>query len=75
MDLFDQLSSQPHNLLPAAGYAGYYGRIISGHVANNWLAELDEKITWQQDEVMVRGQLRTTRRQMAWYGGERYQYR
>jgi len=75
MDLFDQLSSQPHNLLPADGYAGYYGAIFSHNEAEKWLRQLDSGVAWQQDQVMVRGQLRTTRRQVAWYADQPYQYR
>jgi alkylated DNA repair dioxygenase AlkB len=70
MDLF----SNNHNLLPYDGEALYYGHILSLEQAGHYYNALMHTIAWQHDEAIIYGKHFITKRKVAWYGNERYNY-
>lgn len=74
MDLFDNLNSQPRNLLAKDGVVNYYERIISSLDSYHYLERLLNNVLWRNDEVVIYGKRITTKRKMAWYGDKPYQY-
>lgn len=69
IDLFTAYGS---NLLPGNGEVNYYGPVLPD--ADHYLQALLHTIPWQNDQVFVAGELRSTKRKVAWYGNERYRY-
>lgn len=71
MDLF----RSPHdNLLPYDGTVHYHGIILSPQEAGAYLDYLLHQIPWEHDEALIFGKLLTTKRKVAWYGDECYEY-
>ena len=62
------------NLLTADGEAYYFGKILSEVEAEDFFKKLFHEIEWRQDEVMIFGKKITTKRKMAWYGEEKFDY-
>lgn len=73
MDLFSQ-SNELINLLPEGGTVNYYGCIYSRMVADQLYKELLENIEWKNDEAIIFGKLITTKRKVAWYALEPFEY-
>lgn len=74
MDLFDSAIDPSLNLLPVDGVVNYYGPFMPELEADIYLQALLDKIAWQHDEALIRGQRITTRRQVAWYGDAAFDY-
>jgi alkylated DNA repair dioxygenase AlkB len=74
MDLFDELIDPSENLLPEDGQVYYHGRVFSYAQADMALAELLHNVAWANDEALIYGKLITTRRKVAWYGDQPFQY-
>ena len=74
MDLFNPEPDQNTNLLPKDGTVNYYGTLMTQTKANEYLAELLENITWQNDQAIIFGKLIITKRKVAWYGDTNYNY-
>jgi alkylated DNA repair dioxygenase AlkB len=74
MDLFNNGPLESTNLLPKDGTVNYYGVIMSQERANTYLEELLHTISWQNDEAIIFGKRILTKRKVAWYGDEEYQY-
>ncbi|ADY50962.1 DNA-N1-methyladenine dioxygenase [Pseudopedobacter saltans DSM 12145] len=73
MNLFEETSSEK-NLLPYDGEVYYYGKIMGNQQANLYLKTLLETIDWKHDEAIIFGKHITTKRMVAWYGDEPYEY-
>lgn len=71
MDLF---RSPEDNLLPYDGTVQYHGIIMSPQEAEIYLNYLLHQIPWEHDEALIFGKLLTTKRKVAWYGNEPYEY-
>src|SRR5690554_5970527 len=71
MDLF---RSPEDNLLPYDGTVHYHGLILSSQEAVIYLDYLLHQIPWEHDEALIFGKLLTTKRKVAWYGDEPYEY-
>jgi len=73
MNLFND---QPNlnNLLPYNGEVLYYGKIFSNHKASEYLESLLNKIEWKHDEAVIFGKHIVTKRMVAWYGDNEYEY-
>lgn len=71
MDLFRRPED---NLLPYDGTVHYYGAIFSAQEAGIYLNYLLHQIPWEHDEALIFGKLLTTKRKVAWYGDEPYEY-
>lgn len=71
MDLF---SDSKTNLLPFDGEAYYYGNVLSFSDAARYLALLLETIKWRNDELIFFGKKVVTKRKVAWYADEPFEY-
>jgi alkylated DNA repair dioxygenase AlkB len=71
MDLFINKTT---NLLPYGGTVNYYGKIMPVVHADRWLARLLDQIEWKNDEAIIFGRRIITKRKVAWYGDEHFEY-
>jgi len=74
MDLFRQRIEQPENLLPKNGIAKYYGILIPLHLADNYFKRLLNSIEWKNDEAVIYGKHIVTKRKVAWYADQPFEY-
>ena len=74
MDLFNSEPSQNTNLLPHGGTVNYYGKIMSQQQANDFYINLLENIQWKNDEAVIFGKHILTKRKVAWYGDQPFEY-
>ncbi|WP_435264342.1 alpha-ketoglutarate-dependent dioxygenase AlkB family protein [Tenacibaculum sp. nBUS_03] len=74
MDLFSQFDEQPKNLLPKEGTVLYYGLVISKVKADWYYKHLLEAIEWRNDEAIIFGKRVVTKRKVAWYATEPFEY-
>ena len=74
MNLFNTSSPQETNLLPYDGTVNYYGNILSKKDADYYLEELLNTIEWKNDEAIIFGKLITTKRKVAWYAEQPFEY-
>jgi len=74
MDLFDQQADYPDNLLPHDGEVNYLGQVLSVKDADAYLSSLLSEIRWQHDRAVIFGKQITTRRKVAWYADEAFEY-
>lgn len=72
MDLFNNRTTV--NLLPFDGVVNYYGQVFSRAEAKHYLEVLLDTIDWKNDEVIIFGRHIITKRKVAWYGDNDYQY-
>jgi alkylated DNA repair dioxygenase AlkB len=72
MDLFNQDSKQ--NILPYDGITEYYGKILSEKQCHDYYRSLLNDIQWKQDEAIIFGKLIKTKRKVAWYGDQPFNY-
>ena len=73
MNLFTPQSPE-NNLLPYDGTVNYYGTVFSQEEANYYLDELLTNIEWKNDEAVIFGKLITTKRKVAWYAEQPFEY-
>ncbi len=74
MDLFNTVPDEALNLLPHGGIVNYYGQIWSHHEANRYLDNLLNNIDWKNDEAVLFGKRIITKRKVAWYGDQDFDY-
>lgn len=74
MDLFNTEIFELINLLPKDGCVNYYGTVFSIMEANLYYDSLLNSIDWKNDEAVIFGKLIQTKRKVAWYGDEEYEY-
>lgn len=74
MHLFDFPSDPTQNLLPKDGEVNYHGKVLTAEVANHFLQALLETIDWQHDEIILFGKKIVTKRKVAWYGEQEFEY-
>jgi alkylated DNA repair dioxygenase AlkB len=74
MDLFNNQPSETSNLLPKDGTVHYYGRLMPSQKANEYMDLLLETTEWKNDEVVIFGKHITTKRKVAWYGDQPFEY-
>lgn len=74
MDLFSQFDDAPKNLLPKDGTANYYGIVLSKELADHYYGALLNSIEWRNDEAIIFGKRMVTKRKVAWYAEEPFQY-
>lgn len=75
MKLFNDNINQSLNLLPKNGIVNYYGKIFPEDLADAIFFTLKEKLDWKNDEAIVYGKHHVTKRKVAWYGTEQFQYK
>lgn len=74
MDLFENEAGQLRNRLPRDGCVTYYGPIMSSSDANQYFDTLLTSIDWKNDEAVILGKHIVTKRKVAWYGDEPFDY-
>jgi alkylated DNA repair dioxygenase AlkB len=74
MELFDEIRDPSENLLPYDGIVNYYGRIMPAQKAEYYYQRLMETIDWVNDVAIIFGKRIETKRKVAWYGDEPFEY-
>lgn len=74
MDLFSPDIDSNRNLLPQDGTVNYYGFLFSQEEANHYMAVLLSEVVWKHDEAIIMGKLIVTKRKVAWYGDQEFEY-
>ena len=72
--LFDQNFDAEINLLPKDGTVNYYGKILDQKQSDRFYQTLLETIEWKNDEAVIFGKKILTKRKVAWYGDENFEY-
>ena len=72
MELFD--IDPTINLLPRDGTVNYYGSVFNHLEANHYLQALLQNIQWRNDEAIIFGKRIITKRKVAWYAEESFEY-
>lgn len=70
MDIFNDTS----NILPSDGEVNYYGPIMNLKKAKHYYEQLLDTIQWENDKAIIFGKLIITKRKVAWYGDEPFEY-
>lgn len=73
-DLFGSLYNAAVNLLPRDGEVHYFGKLMTPKQANDYYAELMSNIAWENDQAIIFGKRIITKRKVAWYGDQPFQY-
>lgn len=73
LDLFDT-PLQSTNLLPYDGEVCYHGVVLTTAQADAYFQTLFDTIAWKQDEAVIMGKTLLTKRKVAWYADEPFQY-
>lgn len=74
MDLFSSGPDENFNLLPKDGIVNYYGKVFSLQEANHYFDCLLTTIEWKNDEAVIFGKRIITKRKVAWYGDQNFEY-
>ena len=74
MDLFSNEVDHSHNWLPKDGTVNYYGTIMDLDEANAYYQKLMETIAWENDVAVIFGKRIVTKRKVAWYGDQPFDY-
>ncbi|MEZ4883055.1 MAG: alpha-ketoglutarate-dependent dioxygenase AlkB [Flavobacteriaceae bacterium] len=74
MDLFNLKIDTERNLLPTGGTVNYFGKIFSDEEANRYYEILLNTIDWKNDEAIIFGKRIVTKRRVAWYGSQEFEY-
>lgn len=68
------MTSQNENVLPFDGDVYYYPHFLAQSQADDYFNIFLQSIDWQNDELFLYGKRIVTKRQVAWYGDEPYNY-
>ena len=74
MELFENIADPHRNLLPQDGTVNYYGKILEEKKAHQFYLKLLNDIEWRNDEAVIFGKKIITKRKVAWYGDENFEY-
>lgn len=75
MDLFSPYQEdKSKNWLPYEGTVNYHGKILTKPQADFYLKKLLTNIEWRNDEAIIFGKKIITKRKVAWYGDQAYEY-
>jgi alkylated DNA repair dioxygenase AlkB len=74
MDLFSQLLDPPINILPQDGEANYHGGVLSANDADYFFSCLLSTIEWKNDEAIIFDKKVMTKRKVAWYASQSFNY-
>lgn len=74
MELFEEITHPSINLLPRDGRVNYYGKLVGPKQAKHYLETLLTHIDWRNDEAVIFGKRIITKRKVAWYGEQPFQY-
>jgi alkylated DNA repair dioxygenase AlkB len=74
MELFQEEFSAEKNYLPYDGTVNYFGKIVSEIEAQKFYLNLLNEIEWKNDEAIIFGKLIYTKRKVAWYAEDAFEY-
>lgn len=74
MDLFNNEIDSSKNLLPNDGTVNYYGKLFTHQKASDYFDCLLNTIEWKKDEAIIFGKHIITKRKVAWYGDNNFDY-
>jgi len=74
LNLFEDITDYPLNLLSNGGTAHYYGKVFSKEKCNFYYDYLFNQIPWENDEAIIFGKLIVTKRKVAWFGEKPFEY-
>jgi alkylated DNA repair dioxygenase AlkB len=74
MNLFPYEYDPNFNLLPFDGVVNYYGKLFSQQEASRYFTCLLDTIAWKNDEAVIFGKRIVTKRKVAWYGDQDFEY-
>ncbi len=74
MELFDHYIDPSKNLLPRGGVVHYYNKVLSKADADHYFDILFKTIEWSPDEAVIFGKHIFTKRKVAWYGDQPFEY-
>lgn len=74
MDLFNNSPDNTKNILPKDGTVNYYGKLLNKKEADNYFEKLLNNIEWKNDEAIIFGNKIITKRKVAWYGENPFEY-
>lgn len=74
MNLFSDHIDETINYLPKDGTVNYYGKPLTRAQADFYLEKLLTTIQWKNDEAVIFGRHIITKRKVAWYGNDNYNY-
>jgi alkylated DNA repair dioxygenase AlkB len=72
-DLFSDIN-ETTNHLPYDGEVNYYGRVFNRQQADHYYDLLLSTIEWRNDEAIIMGKHIITKRKVAWYGDQPFEY-
>lgn len=72
--MFNSSPPQSINLLPFDGIVNYYGKLMPQQKANYYYDCLMNTIEWKNDEAVIFGKHIITKRKVAWYGDQPFEY-
>lgn len=74
MSLFSEDFNIEKNYLPYDGIVNFYGKILNKDEADYFYQKLLKEIEWKNDEAVIFGKLIYTKRKVAWYADENFDY-
>lgn len=74
MSLFEQTLNEPINILPKDGMVNYHGEIIPIDESELYFTVLLNDIEWRHDQAVIFGKQIATKRKVAWYGEQPFEY-
>lgn len=74
MELFNLTVDKSQNWLPKDGTVNYYGKIFTKTQADFYLQNLLATIEWRNDEAIIFGKKIITKRKVAWYAEQPFEY-
>ncbi|MEL0658253.1 alpha-ketoglutarate-dependent dioxygenase AlkB [Psychromonas arctica] len=74
MDLFSDLEDSPINIINYDGVVEYHGLLIPFEEANDYFDALLNTIQWKHDQANILGEVIVTKRKVAWYANESFNY-
>jgi alkylated DNA repair dioxygenase AlkB len=74
MDLFGNKIDEPINIISNDGIVNYYGALQSPVDADDYFEKLLNNIEWKNDEVIIYGKKIVTKRKVAWYGDQPFEF-
>ena len=74
MKLFEETINPEANLLNKDGEVNYYGQIMDTESSSRYYEVLMNEIEWRNDEAVIFGRHIVTKRKVAWYGDQSFEY-
>ena len=74
MDLFSALEDSPISIINYDGVVEYHGLLIPFDEANHYFDVLLNTIQWKHDQANILGEVIVTKRKVAWYANESFNY-